>query len=154
MVYQFDSPLFQVSQAVMRARQQGYFCLFLVVENPENKDSVLDIRQPVFRDGVLESIDSYMDHFPFQHYIVLRWSILVTSSPQNLYHQPNPDYNLHHHHHHLIHQGGGQPAPHPERRPEAVVRIGGRQLGLGDRHNMEISPGNLHDIYFLKFFIQ
>ena len=142
----------------MRARQQGYFCLFLVVENPENKDSVLDIRQPVFKDGVLESIDSYMDHFPFQHYIVLRWSILVL---KHLYHHHNPDHNLHHHqhhhrhhHHHLIHQGGGQPAPHPERRPEAVVRAGGRQLGLNYCHNMEISPGNLHDIYFLKFFIQ
>merc|ERR1719382_451228 len=62
----------KVSQAVMRARQAGYFCLFLIVENPENKDSVLDIRLPVFKDGQLASIDSYMEHFPFQHYIVLR----------------------------------------------------------------------------------
>ena len=59
----------------MRARQAGYFCLFLIVENPENKDSVLDIRLPVFKDGQLASIDSYMEHFPFQHYIVLRWQI-------------------------------------------------------------------------------
>merc|ERR1712218_405159 len=62
----------KVSQAVMRARQAGYFCLFLIVENPENKDSVLDIKLPVFKDGQLASIDSYMEHFPFQHYIVLR----------------------------------------------------------------------------------
>ena len=62
----------KVNQAVMRARQAGYFCLFLIVENPENKDSVLDIRLPVFKDGQLSSIDSYMEHFPFQHYIVLR----------------------------------------------------------------------------------
>merc|ERR1719150_879158 len=27
----------KVNQAVMRARQAGYFCLFLIVENPENK---------------------------------------------------------------------------------------------------------------------
>ena len=33
---------------------------------------MLDIRQPVFTDGKLTSMDSYMDHFPFQHYIVLR----------------------------------------------------------------------------------
>jgi len=62
----------KVNQAVMRARQAGYFCLFLIVENPDNKDSVLDIRLPVFKDGQLSSIDSYMEHFPFQHYIVLR----------------------------------------------------------------------------------
>jgi hypothetical protein len=62
----------RVTQAVMRARQAGYFVLFLVVENPDNKDSVLDIRLPVFREGKLASIDSYMEHFPFQHYIVLR----------------------------------------------------------------------------------
>ena len=53
--------------------QAGYFCLFFIVENPETKYSELDIRLPVFKDGLLQSIDSYMEHFPFQHYIVLRW---------------------------------------------------------------------------------
>ena len=62
----------RVMQAVRRARQAGYFCLFLIVENPEAKDSVLDIRLPVFSGGKLLSIDSYMEHFPFGHYIVLR----------------------------------------------------------------------------------
>merc|ERR1712130_1051197 len=62
----------KVMQAVMKARQAGYFCLFLIVENPSAPDSVLDIRLPVFSGGKLVTIDSYMDHFPFQHYIVLR----------------------------------------------------------------------------------
>merc|ERR1719369_551738 len=62
----------KVLQSVMRARQAGYFCLFLIVENPSAADSVLDIRLPVFSGGQLVTIDSYMDHFPFQHYIVLR----------------------------------------------------------------------------------
>eukprot|EP00092_Neocalanus_flemingeri_P022654 GFUD01024574.1.p1 GENE.GFUD01024574.1~~GFUD01024574.1.p1 ORF type:complete len:2240 (+),score=854.36 GFUD01024574.1:478-6720(+) len=62
----------KVLQSVMKARQAGYFCLFLIVENPSAADSVLDIRLPVFSGGQLTSIDSYMDHFPFQHYIVLR----------------------------------------------------------------------------------
>ena len=61
----------KVIQAVRRARQAGYFCLFLIVENPEAKDSVLDIRLPIFSGGKC-SIDSYMEHFPFSHYIVLR----------------------------------------------------------------------------------
>merc|ERR1712106_1134150 len=62
----------KVLQSVMKARQAGYFCLFLIVENPSAPDSVLDIRLPVFSGGQLVTIDSYMDHFPFQHYIVLR----------------------------------------------------------------------------------
>lgn len=62
----------KVMQTVLRARHAGYFCLFLIVENPSAKDSVLDIKLPVFSGGKLLSIDSYMEHFPFQHYIVLR----------------------------------------------------------------------------------
>ena len=62
----------KVQQTVMKARQAGYFCLFLIVENPSAHDSVLDVRLPVFSGGQLSRIDSYMDHFPFQHYIVLR----------------------------------------------------------------------------------
>eukprot|EP00088_Acartia_fossae_P062416 TRINITY_DN7532_c0_g1_i8.p1 TRINITY_DN7532_c0_g1~~TRINITY_DN7532_c0_g1_i8.p1 ORF type:complete len:973 (-),score=271.67 TRINITY_DN7532_c0_g1_i8:250-2781(-) len=63
----------KVIQSVVNARCAGYFCLYLIVENPENKDSVLDIRQPVFNSkGELEGIHSYMDSFPFQHYIILR----------------------------------------------------------------------------------
>jgi len=63
----------KVIQSVVNSRVAGYFCLYLIVENPENKDSVLDIRQPVFNSkGQLEEIQSYMDSFPFQHYIILR----------------------------------------------------------------------------------
>jgi hypothetical protein len=29
---------------VVNARAAGYFCLYLIVENPDNSDSVLDIR--------------------------------------------------------------------------------------------------------------
>jgi hypothetical protein len=36
--------LFIVAQAVVNARAAGYFCLYLIVENPDNSDSVLDIR--------------------------------------------------------------------------------------------------------------
>jgi hypothetical protein len=36
--------LFIVAQAVVNARAAGYFCLYLIVENPDNADSVLDIR--------------------------------------------------------------------------------------------------------------
>ena len=59
-------------QSMMKARQAGYFCIILIVENPSAADSVLDIRLPMFSGGQLTSIVSYMDHFPFHHYIVLR----------------------------------------------------------------------------------
>ena len=51
---------------------------FLELSRPDymmylrNQTSVLDIKLPVFSGGKLLSIDSYMEHFPFQHYIVLR----------------------------------------------------------------------------------
>ena len=59
-------------QSMMKARQAGYFCIILIVENPSAADNVLDIRLPMFSGGQLTSIVSYMDHFPFHHYIVLR----------------------------------------------------------------------------------
>ena len=31
-------------QSVVNSRCAGFFCLYLIVENPDNKDSVLDIR--------------------------------------------------------------------------------------------------------------
>ncbi len=42
------------------------FILFL-------QDSILDIRVPVFKGpGQLPEIKSYMDHFPFPFYVILR----------------------------------------------------------------------------------
>merc|ERR1712198_228615 len=41
----------KVMQAVRRARHAGYFCLFLIVDNPTAEDSVLDIQKPVFSGG-------------------------------------------------------------------------------------------------------
>ena len=62
----------KVQQTVTKARQAGYFCLFLIVENPSAHDSVLYVRLQVLSGGQLSRISSYMDHFPFQHYIMLR----------------------------------------------------------------------------------
>lgn len=36
------------------------------------QDSILDIRMPMFKDGKLLSIQSYMDNFPFPFYLILR----------------------------------------------------------------------------------
>lgn len=61
-----------VKQAVRRAQLSNIFMVFVIIDNPENKSSVLDIRMPVFKDGKLLGIHNYMDVFPFSFYIILR----------------------------------------------------------------------------------
>ncbi|RZF39131.1 hypothetical protein LSTR_LSTR005759 [Laodelphax striatellus] len=62
----------RVRAAVRRARLQNVFTVFVVIDNPTNKDSILDIRMPKFVDGKLLGISSYMDSFPFPFYLILR----------------------------------------------------------------------------------
>lgn len=59
-------------QAVRRAKMANIFMVFVIIDNPENKSSILDIRMPVFKDGKLLNIQSYMDVFPFSFYIILK----------------------------------------------------------------------------------
>lgn len=62
-----------VRAAIHRARQAGIFLVFVVVDSPESKDSVLDIRVPQFgAAGQLLGIHPYMDQFPFPYYLILR----------------------------------------------------------------------------------
>jgi midasin len=63
-----------VHQAIRRAKQAGLFMVFVIVDNPEGKDSILDIRLPVFdpTTGQLASIKPYLDSFPFPFYVILR----------------------------------------------------------------------------------
>ncbi|XP_030850211.1 midasin [Strongylocentrotus purpuratus] len=62
-----------VKNAVRAARDANIFLMFVVIDNPENKDSILDIRVPIFKQaGAMPEIQSYMEHFPFPFYIILR----------------------------------------------------------------------------------
>lgn len=86
-----------VHQAIRRAKQAGLFMVFVILDNPDSKDSILDIRVPIFdpTSGKLEGIKPYLDSFPFPFYVILRdiqtlpvvlsdalrqWFELVTSS--------------------------------------------------------------------------
>ncbi|XP_017765791.1 PREDICTED: midasin-like [Eufriesea mexicana] len=62
----------KVTAAVRRAKLLNIFLVFIIIDNPLNKDSILDIRMPIFEDGKLLGIRSYMDNFPFPFYIILR----------------------------------------------------------------------------------
>ncbi|XP_054265359.1 midasin-like isoform X1 [Macrosteles quadrilineatus] len=61
-----------VRQAVRRAKHSGVFMVFVIVDNPQSKDSILDIRLPKFSGGKLVGIVPYMDSFPFPFYLILR----------------------------------------------------------------------------------
>ncbi|RWS31507.1 midasin-like protein [Leptotrombidium deliense] len=84
-----------VRSAVQRMRSCGVFVVFVVIDNPNNKDSILDIRVPVFNESGGVTIQTYMEKFPFPFYLILRdinsmphvlgealrqWFELVTSS--------------------------------------------------------------------------
>ncbi|KAF9424906.1 hypothetical protein HW555_000207 [Spodoptera exigua] len=64
----------RVLQAVRRARQQGIFLVYVIIDNPDNKDSIMDIRRPLIdpTTNALTGFVSYLDTFPFPFYLILR----------------------------------------------------------------------------------
>ena len=61
-----------VQKAVRAAREANIFMVFVILDNPANRDSILDIRVPIFRPGKPPEIKSYLEQFPFPFYIILR----------------------------------------------------------------------------------
>lgn len=62
-----------MESSVRRAREAGIFIVFVVLDNPSNRDSILDIKIPIFKSGGgLPEIISYIDEFPFPFYLILR----------------------------------------------------------------------------------
>uniref|UniRef100_A0A9R1SM52 Midasin n=2 Tax=Cyprinus carpio TaxID=7962 RepID=A0A9R1SM52_CYPCA len=63
----------RVAAAVQAARSANIFVIFVVLDNPNSRDSILDIKVPIFKGpGELPEIRSYMEEFPFPFYIILR----------------------------------------------------------------------------------
>lgn len=58
--------------SIMKAREKNIFIVFIIVDNPDNKNSILDIRQPLFGPDNSVQILRYMDNFPFPFYLILR----------------------------------------------------------------------------------
>ena len=56
---------------VRRLNDAGVFCVFVILDNPQNSQSIFDITSVDFRDGKAIK-KNYMDDFPFPFYIVLR----------------------------------------------------------------------------------
>ncbi|XP_075718267.1 midasin isoform X3 [Rhinoderma darwinii] len=63
----------RVTRAVKAARNANIFIIFIILDNPTSKDSILDIRVPIFTDPKeMPKMISYMEQFPFPFYIILR----------------------------------------------------------------------------------
>nr|DBA26506.1 TPA: hypothetical protein GDO54_010752 [Pyxicephalus adspersus] len=63
----------RVTNAVQAARNANIFIIFLILDNPTSKDSILDIKVPIFTNPKeMPKMISYMEQFPFPFYIILR----------------------------------------------------------------------------------
>ncbi|PKK33324.1 midasin AAA ATPase 1 [Columba livia] len=63
----------RVTAAVQAAQHANIFVIFVVLDNPNSRDSILDIKVPIFKGpGELPEIRSYMEEFPFPFYMILR----------------------------------------------------------------------------------
>ncbi|XP_077950103.1 midasin isoform X1 [Gasterosteus aculeatus] len=63
----------RVMAAVRAARSANVFIMFVALDNPNSRDSILDIKVPIFKGpGELPEIRSYMEEFPFPFYVILR----------------------------------------------------------------------------------
>ncbi|XP_078492436.1 midasin isoform X3 [Ciona intestinalis] len=63
----------KVTTAIRAAVDSKIFIAFIILDNPKMKDSILDIKVPVFNEaGKLPEIRSYMNDFPFPFYVIIR----------------------------------------------------------------------------------
>ena len=63
-----------VEKSVRQTMENGIFVIFIILDNPDNKDSIVDIKVPIFsqQTDALPEFKSYLELFPFPFYIVLR----------------------------------------------------------------------------------
>ncbi|XP_037941343.1 midasin-like, partial [Teleopsis dalmanni] len=62
----------KVKNAVKLARLQRIFLVYIIIDNPENKHSILDVQAMEMLPDKSVNIKSYMDDFPFPYYVIVR----------------------------------------------------------------------------------
>jgi midasin len=62
----------KVKNAVKLARLQHIFIVYIIIDNPVNNHSILDIRVPKFGADKKITMSSYLDTFPFPYYVIVR----------------------------------------------------------------------------------
>lgn len=53
------------------ARLQRIFLVYIIIDNPENKSSILDIQSMEMINKTV-AVRSYLDEFPFPYYVIVR----------------------------------------------------------------------------------
>ncbi|XP_058121933.1 midasin [Anopheles ziemanni] len=62
-----------VKNAVKLARLQRIFIVYIIIDNPDNKHSIMDVRIPLFTSDRSQVVmQSYLDVFPFPYYVIVR----------------------------------------------------------------------------------
>lgn len=62
-----------VRNAIKLAKLRRIFIVYVIIDNPDNKHSVLDIKVPHFSaDRKQITMNSYLDTFPFPYYVIVR----------------------------------------------------------------------------------
>lgn len=63
----------RVEKSVRQTMENGIFVIFIILDSPDNRDSIVDIKVPIFSEtSTLPEFKSYLEIFPFPFYIVLR----------------------------------------------------------------------------------
>ncbi|KAL9915937.1 midasin-like [Glossina fuscipes fuscipes] len=62
----------KVKNSIELARLQGVFLLYIIIDNPENKNSILDIQTMEMLPDKKINIKSYLDDFPYPYYAIVR----------------------------------------------------------------------------------
>lgn len=62
-----------VRNAIKLAKMRRIFIVYVIIDNPDNKHSVLDIKVPQFSaDRKQITMGAYLDTFPFPYYVIVR----------------------------------------------------------------------------------
>ncbi|KAM7344790.1 midasin [Cochliomyia hominivorax] len=62
----------KVKNAIKLARLQRIFLVYIIIDNPENKNSILDIQTMEMLPNNSINIKSYLEDFPFPYYVIVR----------------------------------------------------------------------------------
>ncbi|XP_053965849.1 midasin [Anastrepha ludens] len=68
----FSEGRVKVRNAIKLARLQRIFIVYIIIDNPENKDSILDIQTMEMLPDKRINIKSYLEDFPFPYYVIVR----------------------------------------------------------------------------------
>ena len=54
------------------------FSMFIIIDNPEHENSIVDLQSFSFLNGAYKA-ENYIEHFPFPYYLILK-SVLCCSA--------------------------------------------------------------------------